>query len=173
MDNIFSKVVKPWATEDAKCMRSLCRSALQTSKMCSAQEMKKCISFIDPGQTADFASSAACSSNHRGAHPMVAQQLISPVAIAYLLVPSSAAQAEKEFSLLGHIQTSDRLNMSGNCLETPPSTTCKNPLRPKFVRFTVGACSNSSSTQCLSSRAVTPHFWCLYKDIRWVFLPGR
>lgn len=34
---------------------------------------------------------------------------LAPVAIAYLSAPRSASQAERSFSLLGHIQTDDRL----------------------------------------------------------------
>lgn len=37
---------------------------------------------------------------------------LAPVAVAYLLTPKSSAQAERTFSLLGHVQTDDRLNMA-------------------------------------------------------------
>ena len=41
---------------------------------------------------------------------------LAPVAIAYLLSPRSAAAAERTFSLLGHIQTPQRLNMQDSTL---------------------------------------------------------
>eukprot|EP00668_Euglena_longa_P023426 GGOE01029271.1.p1 GENE.GGOE01029271.1~~GGOE01029271.1.p1 ORF type:complete len:149 (+),score=9.30 GGOE01029271.1:254-700(+) len=41
---------------------------------------------------------------------------LAPVAIAHLLAPRSATQAERTFSCLRHIQTDDRLNVTNETL---------------------------------------------------------
>ena len=46
----------------------------------------------------------SCSQNNMKAFPQLAS-----IATAYLSFPRSAAQAERSFSLLGHIQSDDRL----------------------------------------------------------------
>ena len=125
MNSVLTKTVKGKAIKAAQCLASMCPSLLQgksmvgTVDMCStfplvpAEEWEKYI--ILPAQQPPPTTTAGRVEwwkNRLGDFPV-----LGPLAIAYVQFPRSAARSERTFSLVGHIQTEDRLNMSNPTMQ--------------------------------------------------------
>ena len=108
---LLSRTIKVPAIEAAKCIVAMCPSSLQTPKMCCSEVVKKFIPLVDatewdrytalPAQQPPPTTTAARV--HWWRVRMQDFPKLAPVCIAYLLAPRSAAQAERMFSLLGHV----------------------------------------------------------------------
>lgn len=138
-DNLLVKTVKPKNIKTAQAMVAFDPSNLQTGKMASSAAMRECIPLVAAAEWDRYitlpAQQPALSSTTRhmgwaGSRscfqwhvPVPTGRInwwksrladfptLAPVAIAYLLTPSSSAQAERSFSLLGHKRGSACVNV--------------------------------------------------------------
>ena len=124
-EDLLIKTVKGPAIKRAQAVASFDPSILQTSRVSSAPQMAQAIPVVDiseyeqyltlPGQVPGLTTTQGRVDWWKSRRDLFPK--LAPVAIAYLLTPRSAAQAERTFSLLGHIQTDDRLNMRDDTLQ--------------------------------------------------------
>lgn len=124
-DDLLVKTVKGPGVKKAQALASFDPSVLQTSKVSSAPQMKEAIPSVDIAEYEKYLTlpcQVPALTTTQGRVDWWKSRLdlfpkLAPLAIAYLLTPRSAARAERTFSLLGHIQTDDRLNMVNETLQ--------------------------------------------------------
>ena len=112
MNNILVKTVKGDALKVMQALVSFCPLKLQTRKMTSTSAMKEAVPLVNGEEWERYLTLPAqqpAPSSIAGRISWWKARLadfpaLAPVAIAYLAVPRSSAQAERTFSLLGHKQ---------------------------------------------------------------------
>ena len=125
IDTILVKTVQGRSIDAAKAMVAFCPSSLQTAKMMPTAAVRAAIPLINAQEWERYITmptqqpppSTTAGPVHWWKSRLADFPSLAPVAIAYLLSPRSAAQAERTFSRLGHIQTDDRLNMCNQTLQ--------------------------------------------------------
>ena len=110
-DGLMAKTIKGQAIRVAPAMTSFCPSRLQTTDMLDAKKMKDAIPLVDTAEWERYITmpkQEPAPTTMEGRVQWWKQRVgsfpkLAPVAIAYLLAPKSAAQAEHTFSCLSHI----------------------------------------------------------------------
>lgn len=124
VDALFTKTVKAQAVKCASCLLGFSPASLQTTRMpttenvraampsVSAEEWEKYITL--PAQVPPPSTTLGCVEwwkTRAGDFPTLA-----PIAKAFLLTPRSAALSERTFSLLGHSQATESVQMNAHFL---------------------------------------------------------
>lgn len=124
INNLFTKTIKAPGIQGAQALVAMCPGSLQTDKMMKTAVIKRLVPLVDEQEWEKYITlprqlpppSTTAGRVHWWKQRLAEFPRLAPVAIAYLLSPRSAAQAERTFSLLGHIQTPQRLNMEDTTL---------------------------------------------------------
>ena len=110
INNLLVKTVKASAIKAVQALVAFCPSSLQTAKMVSAAAAAAAIPLVDPSEwdrylslpKQDPAPTTTAGRVQWWLSRLTQFPNLAPIAVAYLVTPRSAAQAERTFSLLGH-----------------------------------------------------------------------